>query len=776
MEETKKNEIRAFFRQVTGLKDPYGDYQIIPALYVEAGRSVILRMLTGSGKSESILCAYLWALKQCADFPQQFVYGLPMRNLVESLGGRFAGYQKNFRQMSVAIQHGTQPGTPSFYSDIAVATIDQIISAYACTPLGYPVRHGSIPAGAIASAFLAFDEVHTFDPERALQSTLFIAGQSYKMGLPCAFLSATMPDSFIEVLEKRLKAHVIEVEEHEVPVRRTRQVQLVNCLTRRLTPEEVKLAWQRCEGSLLVVCNTVKGAQDLWQAVKHEMPHLDVLLLHSRFTAEDRAPKEQRLNVFLGKKASRRGIIITTQVVEVGLDVSTDLLLTELAPIDALIQRAGRVARWGGVGEIWLFGLEQAAPYSKKLVEATLAVLPKEPMVLDWEREKWLVNTVLNDPFAAYLSPKNRGKALHWLGEGAFSGKRSAVAKAIRDNQSCMVSIHDHAKGLGRDLWRLPRIRLNVWLLKAFAMQQGASGIGRVVVDETAHTAIDQQALVGCLPLSTPDWLFPGEFYVLSPKIARYEPQGRGLVLGEAGESLSLQAALMRKKLDYGAGMRETWQEHCGSVLEIFYEEFMESYWGVLKRLARWWKLPLEVFVARVALAVSLHDLGKLNVAWQHKIGRQAGELPIAKSGNQAARGKLPAHATVSAYLVQELFIKQWSRRFSEPLICAIAHHHSVRAAQVPSFELVPEWAEEVERLLSAYPELMALWDATLVANLSRQPAPTILSPGFPDIMKNGRAWRTYTIVSRLLRLSDRMASGGSEYALLRDEEWLTDV
>ena len=768
------DEVRAFFRQITGL-DPFGDYQLEPAIHLANGQSVVLRMPTGSGKSESILCAYLWALKERMDFPQQMLYGLPMRNLADSLGQRFAKYQQNFDQLSVAVQHGAHPGTPAFLSDVAVATIDQIISAYACTPLGYPVRHGNIPAGAVASAFLTFDEIHTFDPERALQSALFIVEHSHKMGLPFAFLSATMPDSFVRALEERYETKVIDVEESEIPVRKARHVNMVSRLAEQLTPEIVKKAWQEeVDSSLLVVCNTVKGAQALWKQTQQQLPDVEVILLHSRFTVDDRADKEKQLEAFLGNPPTDRGVVITTQVVEVGLDVSTCLLLTELAPVDALIQRAGRVARWGGSGEIRVFDVERAAPYEKHVVTETRKHLPDSETLLDWQCEQRLVNVVLGPVFADYLTPENRGKAVYWLGEGAFSGSRSEVAKAVRKNQSCTVSIHHDPDALGRDVWRLPQIRLNVWTLYGYAKQEGTMGVWRVVTDRTSHASIDQQASVGCLPLRTPDWLFPNEFYVLSPEIARYEPDGRGLVLGEQGEPMALQATQEKKRPKYEPSERESWIEHCQNVLDAFYNTFVPRYAEALERLAVRWKVPADDFIARVGLCAALHDLGKLTVKWQEKIGRRSGELPIGHSGDYAARGKLPPHATVSAYLLQDLF-RQWGRRLSEPLLCAIAHHHSVRAAQVPRFRLVPEWAEQVETLLSLYPELVVLWDAVPVEKLHDQSAPTVLPVRLPDII-DGRAWRTYTIVSRLIRFSDRMATGGSEYALLRDEDWLTDV
>lgn len=783
------DEIRAFFEEIIK-KPPFNDYQIKPAKYLAENNSVILRMPTGSGKSESILSAYLWALIHNNDFPHQMLYGLPMRNLVNSLASRFTNYQSNFSGLSIGVQHGERKETPKLYSDIVVATIDQLISAYTCTPLGHSVRGGNIPAGAVASAFLVFDEVHTFDPLRALQSTLFIIEHSHHLELPFAFLSATMPDSFIKVLEDKFNAKVIDVDEKDIPVRAKRQVRFRNHLDAFLTPTAIKQAWLELRaGSLLVVCNTIKQAQDLWDEIGKLLPDVERLLLHSAFAAIDRKDKEMekekdgeedgRLHQLLGKNASKRGIVITTQVVEVGLDVSTLLLLTELAPIDALIQRAGRVARWGGQGEIRVFNVEKAAPYSPSLVDSTHQVLPTEETLLDWECEQTWVNQVLGPAFMQYLTTENRGKALYWLGEGAFSGKRSSVAKAIRDNQSCTVAIHEDPNSLSRDVWRLPQIRFNVWKLSSFAKEAGTWGIWRVVTDETVHRAIDQESSVGALRVSTYDALSPGQYYVLSPEIARYEADGRGFVLGEPGESMSLLPPKEKVKPKYAPGDRESWQQHCINVLdEAFYKIYLPRYETVLVRLARLWKLSTDEFINRIALCAALHDLGKLNIEWQEKIGRQQHESPIGHSGDYNKRRNLPPHATISAYLVQDLFQKKWGRRISIPLLCAIAHHHSVRAKQVPVFQLIPNWNEQVTNLLSPYPELMDLWDAEPVRPLIHQRETTELQWSLPDITAGdgGRVWRTYTIASRLIRLSDQLATGGSEDAVLRDEDWFTDV
>lgn len=765
--------IHSFFRQITGFENARGEYQLAPAYWLHKGQNIVLRMPTGAGKSEALLCAYLWSLMQNETFPQQMIYGLPMRNLVDSLGKRFGNYQKNFIGISVATQHGVSQGTPKFYADIAVATIDQIISAYACTPLGYPVRNGNIPAGAIASAFLAFDEIHTFDPERALQSVLFIIEQGHKLNMPFAFLSATLPNSFTQILEQRFNVKVIDILEEQLTFRQDRQVTLTPCFSERLSADVIQAAFQECNGSLLVVCNTVQTAQDLWLELKsRKNGEGKILLLHSRFTVDDRQAKEKLLEQYIGKQPSERGIIITTQVVEVGLDVSTMLLLTELSPIDALIQRAGRVARWGGHGEVRVFGVERAAPYSTELVEATKAVLGNESFILTWNKEKELVNEVLDEPFHLYLTAANRGRIIYQMSEAAFSGKRGDVAKIIRQNQSCTVSIHDRANELGKRVWQLPQIRLNAWILLAYVRDQGVHGIGNVVTDAEEHKTIDQEPLTGCVPIRIPEQIRPNELYVLSPDIANYEPNGRGLVLGEKGIPFALLPQQQTRQNDWERPRRESWLEHCEMVLNIFYEYFLEQYKGVLERLAQQWKLEPSVFINRIAFSIALHDFGKLSEGWQQGIGRKPDELPIARGEPVGSR---PAHATVSAYLLSDLLQTMWGRRGSEPFLCAIAHHHSVRAENVPAFTLIPEWQEQVTALLAPYTDIKILWNAESVQSRTKLSASTKLRIKLPQI-ERGTLWRTYTITSRILRLADQMAAGGSEYALLRDEKWLTDV
>lgn len=104
-------------------------------------------------------------------------------------------------------------------------------------------------------------------------------------------------------------------------------------------------------GVVGIICNTVRRAQQVYEWTVAEFGPQEVELLHSQFTALDRAVREQRLVEMIGPNGHRgqgrphRRVIVGTQVLEQSLDVDFDLLITDLAPTDALAQRAGRLHR-----------------------------------------------------------------------------------------------------------------------------------------------------------------------------------------------------------------------------------------------------------------------------------------------------------------------------------------------------------------------------------------------------------------------------------------------
>ena len=102
-------------------------------------------------------------------------------------------------------------------------------------------------------------------------------------------------------------------------------------------------------GCAAIVLNTVNRAQTFASVLKKMMPGFRILLLHSRFVMPDRLRHEENLLRHMGKQSSRedrdRVIIVGTQVIEQSLDYDTDLMISDLCPMDLLMQRIGRLHR-----------------------------------------------------------------------------------------------------------------------------------------------------------------------------------------------------------------------------------------------------------------------------------------------------------------------------------------------------------------------------------------------------------------------------------------------
>lgn len=154
---------------------------------------------------------------------------------------------------------------------------------------------------------------------------------------------------------------------------------------------------------ILVVYNRVARAQEAYSTLKKEYPNVPILLLHSRFKRGDRNEKEKKL---MGMDAegnsleefntsSKACIVVSTQIVEVSLDISFDLMITETAPIDALIQRFGRVNRKrteatiGQTKPIYVMpppeNKNDALPYDVDILKRSFEALPDKEILKERE-------------------------------------------------------------------------------------------------------------------------------------------------------------------------------------------------------------------------------------------------------------------------------------------------------------------------------------------------------------------------------------------------------
>lgn len=128
-----------------------------------------------------------------------------------------------------------------------------------------------------------------------------------------------------------------KIEDKEININSVDEDDLINLLKKKLS-----------DGGIAgIIVNTVKKSQKLAEKLYDIFADEEVELLHSSFLSTDRIKKEENLLDTIGKNGKRpyRKIIIGTQVIEQSLDIDFDILFTDIAPMDLLIQRVGRLHR-----------------------------------------------------------------------------------------------------------------------------------------------------------------------------------------------------------------------------------------------------------------------------------------------------------------------------------------------------------------------------------------------------------------------------------------------
>ncbi|MCX7927223.1 MAG: CRISPR-associated helicase Cas3' [Candidatus Omnitrophica bacterium] len=329
--------------------------------------SMILIAPTGSGKTEAALS---WAGSR----NRKIIFTLPTRASVNAAFTKLQGYYgndvgllhgeagrfiykmlKNEYNENEALQESMHEITlaKNLLKPIIVTTIDQIFS------FAFRVHQYEKILMGLSGASLILDELdsYSFYTIEVLKEALKIAK---KFDIVPLIMSATIPkllqDEFVN--EK-----IVEHEGIYIPTKQELQLNndashKVNILDGDITNitkcgSEIKNLVKENK-SILIVCNTIKKSISVYENLKNLGLGVPLNLYHSLFTFEDRNNKEKKITEY-DETGRNTGIWVTTQVIEVSLDLDFDVLLTELAPLNVLIQRMGRCYRKRkGIGEVYL--------------------------------------------------------------------------------------------------------------------------------------------------------------------------------------------------------------------------------------------------------------------------------------------------------------------------------------------------------------------------------------------------------------------------------------
>jgi CRISPR-associated endonuclease/helicase Cas3 len=359
---------------------------------------LLIKAPTGSGKTEAIMASFLAQfLENRFYIAPRLIYVLPMRVLVNSTAQRIKKYVEKISPLiSVKIQHGDVPDAPFFIADVVITTLDQFVYGFAraSQQVGH---HIDMPAGAIASSLVVFDEAHMYRDEFTFSIMRAIMEILYESKIPFVVMTATMPESLekslfenIDIKDKKIVGDDVvksnlQIEICDKPLYANNEVNIDDELLRKIKGKKT-----------LIILNQVERAQKVYEEIKKEikkrlgLSEKQIVLLHSRFTKKDRErhenialsliPHKEKGEIKIPKEA---GIVVSTQVLEAGIDFSAELLLTEIAPADCLVQRAGRCARYEGEeGEMIIFPVDDEKgykPYEMEHLERTINWIKANP-------------------------------------------------------------------------------------------------------------------------------------------------------------------------------------------------------------------------------------------------------------------------------------------------------------------------------------------------------------------------------------------------------------
>ena len=256
-------------------------------------------------------------------------------------------------------------------SEYGVGTVDQ-----ALLPI-LPVRHNFVRLWGLANRVVVFDEIHAYD---AYTGTLLVHLLRWllALGSSVVLLSATLPLSIRRKLADVVAADfpkqdtkyprltvfrpgTADQKHFEADPARRRILRLQG-ISSDLPIMHAALEKHLASGGMgLALVNTVQRAQDLYRIFPDGEPleregqrvgkrladGTEVFLFHARFPADRRQKREDMVLEIFGEGGNRDGrkILIATQVAEQSLDLDFDLIATDLAPIDLVLQRAGRLWR-----------------------------------------------------------------------------------------------------------------------------------------------------------------------------------------------------------------------------------------------------------------------------------------------------------------------------------------------------------------------------------------------------------------------------------------------
>jgi len=417
----------------------------------ESGRSAVLIAPTGSGKTEA---ASYWALGDGKYPIPRLFYTLPFQASMNAMFARLRDEAKGFGAQAVGLQHGRalqamyarlidqetgltgsaskvtesrRSGTVSAqvaYSEAAWAKNVNLLHArpikvfspYQMLKAAFQLRGFEAMLADYTQAAFIFDEIHAYEPKRLALILAMVKFLRESYGARFFIMSATFPQIIRSKLIAALGPHKTIVADNRV-FEKFRRHRLALSDGDLLEDGIERIVGDVKKGNGVLACvNTVRRAQLVRdKLVELGLPRDQVLLIHSRYITKHRIEREKEIMQRCGIDVDRREqpgfVLVATQVVEVSLNIDLDTIYSDPAPLEALLQRFGRVNRAckKGICPVHVFkypndgqfvyGRHKDEEQRGHIVRVTLAELEQHngEVIDEAKIDTWLDN-IYNDP------------------------------------------------------------------------------------------------------------------------------------------------------------------------------------------------------------------------------------------------------------------------------------------------------------------------------------------------------------------------------------------
>lgn len=803
-------------------------YQDIVQQQIKQGKSLIVVAPTGLGKTFAVT----------GDLQDEFhktIYAVPLRALGNDIKRSVSDLKRNEQPIQVVTHHGSVQESTLFSEEVIVTTYDQVVCGAPGLPLSLPLKSGHTVAGALLLSRLIFDEAHLAwgISDQALSILLAIVKFRSGFGLQTILMTATLPDAVSKLLSEKLGIEKVlvgkggDVEDDEALSEREKN--------RKVKPELLELRRGKSEdglnlapldellkvegqGKRIYFANTVDRLQATYdRLVQSGVKRERIIVLHNRMPHTWRKEIEGKVKALFGKDSGNEDwILLTNQVAEAGLDISAPLVISDPAPVDTLVQRAGRCARWFRAGEttgrfivLKVPGFSEqnpsqeakayAAPYQKQiqLVVSALKSFPKDAEPLTWEVERKWVNAAWGGGEEEALkkvkaSLDNTAFALNLFDRAAQERKSGEIAGVFREILSIEVAVEKGEEVrmddlASRDLQKLVDEgrfpdTASISLGKAYGLMNKSAGRAAVI----RYDKEENQFLI-----RKQDGIQLGDILILPSSVA-YLHRQKGLCFDDDRDEEAILSSewkeLDKNKSFISPGLkhRQTLSDHSMKVMEGTYERLIDSascyrkaLIKILRELEQLSEDKVEALADLIAnlarVAASFHDLGKADSRWQQKVREiDPGCLPglvgrsISTDKRRIGIPHTPPGYTATVEACRMLLGISDDAHSLTPLIRAVAlatcRHHSslMNPARVESYKFSPhpdtgDFVREMLRQAGAPPDVIAEADRIIEA-AKKMPALDEVPLMFP----NEDLFPIYALVGRAILIADREDASGA--------------